>query len=92
SRFIVDIQAVPAVREYSHLPVVVDPSHATFKRKYVSPVARAAIAAGADGILVDVHPTPDKAAVDPLQALSYCAFENLMRELRGIAQVLGRAL
>jgi 3-deoxy-7-phosphoheptulonate synthase len=71
SRFIVDIQAIPAVKEYSHLPVIVDPSHSTFKRKYVAPVARAGIAAGADGIIIDVHPVPDKAAVDPLQALSY---------------------
>jgi 3-deoxy-7-phosphoheptulonate synthase len=92
SRFIVDIQAVPAVKEYSHLPVVVDPSHSTFKRDYVAPVARAAIAAGADGIIIDVHPTPERAAVDPLQALSYKAFGELMQELRGIALVLGRTL
>jgi len=92
SRFIVDIQAVPAVREYSHLPVIVDPSHSTFKRRYVAPVARAAIAAGADGIIIDVHPQPEKAAVDPLQALNYEAFDQLMTELRGIAAVLGRSL
>lgn len=92
SRFIVDIQAIPAVNEYSHLPVIVDPSHSTFKRKYVAPVARAAIAAGADGIIIDVHPVPEKAAVDPLQALSYDSFNALMRELRGIAQVVGRSL
>jgi 3-deoxy-7-phosphoheptulonate synthase len=92
SRFIVDIQVVPAVREYSHLPVIVDPSHSTFKRRYVAPVARAAIAAGADGIIIDVHPEPEKAAVDPLQALNYEAFGQLMIELRGIAAVLGRTL
>jgi 3-deoxy-7-phosphoheptulonate synthase len=92
SRFIVDIQAIPAVKEYSHLPVIVDPSHSTFKRKYVAPVARAGIAAGADGIIIDVHPVPDKAAVDPLQALSYESFDILMGELRGIAGVLRRAL
>ena len=92
SRFIVDIQAIPAVKEYSHLPVIVDPSHSTFKRKYVAPVARAAIAAGADGIIIDVHPVPEKAAVDPLQALSYDSFGGLMRELRGIASVIGRSL
>ncbi len=90
SRFIVDIQAVPAVKEYSHLPVIVDPSHSTFKRSYVAPVARAAIAAGADGIIIDVHPVPEKAAVDPLQALSYESFSGLMQELRGIARVMGR--
>lgn len=92
SRFIVDIQAIPAVKEYSHLPVIVDPSHSTFKRKYVAPVARAAVAAGADGILIDVHPVPEKAAVDPLQALSYEAFEKLMVELGVIAQVIGRSI
>jgi 3-deoxy-7-phosphoheptulonate synthase len=92
SRFIVDIQAIPAVKEYSHLPVIVDPSHATFKRKYVGPVARAAIAAGADGLIMDVHPVPEKAAVDPLQALSYESFGLLMQELRGIASILGRSI
>jgi len=92
SRFIVDLQVVPAVREYSHLPVLVDPSHATFRRRYVAPVARAGIAAGADGVLIDVHPTPDQAAVDPLQALDYEAFGKLMDQLRRIGQVLGRSL
>ncbi|MBI2880875.1 MAG: 3-deoxy-7-phosphoheptulonate synthase [Candidatus Tectomicrobia bacterium] len=92
SRFIVDIQAIPAVRAYSHLPIVVDPSHATFNREYVPPVARAAVAAGADGLIIEVHPVPEKAAVDPLQALSYEAFDRLMDELRGIAPVVGRTL
>lgn len=92
SRFIVDLQVVPAVREYSHLPVIVDPSHATFRRHYVAPIARAAIAVGADGIIVDVHPTPEQAAVDPLQALGYEAFGTLMDELRAIGRVLGRPL
>ncbi|OFW06386.1 MAG: 3-deoxy-7-phosphoheptulonate synthase [Acidobacteria bacterium RIFCSPLOWO2_02_FULL_68_18] len=92
SRFIVDIQAIPAVREYSHLPVLVDPSHSTFRRRYVAPIARAAIAAGADGLILDVHPDPERAAVDPLQALDYAAFGELMRELRGISSVMGRKL
>lgn len=90
SRFIVDLQVIPAVRQYSHLPVIVDPSHATFKREYVAPIALAAVAVGADGIIVDVHPTPEKAAVDPLQALSYDAFGRLMKKLDGIASVLER--
>ena len=92
SRFIVDLQVVPAVREFSHLPVIVDPSHSTFRRLYVAPIARAAIAAGADGIIIDVHPVPEKAAVDPLQALDYAAFGRLVHELRGISQVVGRTL
>jgi 3-deoxy-7-phosphoheptulonate synthase len=92
SRFIVDLQVIPAVREYSHLPVIVDPSHATFRRRYVAPIAKAGIAVGADGIIIDVHPTPEQAAVDPLQALDYDAFGTLMNELRGIGHVLGRGL
>jgi 3-deoxy-7-phosphoheptulonate synthase len=90
SRFIVDLQVVPAVREYSHLPVIVDPSHSTFKRKYVAPIARGAVAVGADGIIIDVHREPEKAAVDPLQALNYDAFGTLMGELRAIAAAVGR--
>lgn len=92
SRFIVDLQAVPAVQEYSHLPVLVDPSHSTFRRRYVAPVARAAVAVGADGIIIDVHPVPEQAAVDPLQALDYAAFGRLVGELRAIGRVVGRSL
>lgn len=92
SRFIVDLQVVPAAQEHTHLPILVDPSHATFRRRYVAPVARAALAIGADGLLLDVHPRPEEAAVDPLQALSYEAFEGLMRELEAIARAVGRRL
>jgi 3-deoxy-7-phosphoheptulonate synthase len=88
SRFIVDLQVVPAAREATHLPIIVDPSHSTFKRTFVAPVARAALAIGADGILLDVHPVPEKAAVDPLQALSYPAFGTLMRQLTAMKQAL----
>lgn len=90
SRFIVDIQAIPALHEYTHLPVIVDPSHATFRREYVQPIARAALAAGADGIIVDVHPDPTNAAVDPLQALSYTAFDELMGQLKAMAPIVER--
>jgi 3-deoxy-7-phosphoheptulonate synthase len=90
SRFIADLQVVPAIRDYSHLPVIVDPSHATFRREHVGPIARAAVAVGADGVMLDVHPTPELAAVDPLQALGYPAFEGLMAELRGIASAMGK--
>ena len=92
SRFLVDLEVVPAVREYSHLPILVDPSHATFKRSYIAPVAKAALAIGADGIMVDVHPTPEKAAVDPLQALGYSAFKELVQSLRKIAEAVGKSL
>ena len=92
SRFLVDLEVVLAAQEFSHLPVIVDPSHATFKRRYVSPVAKAALAIGADGIMVDVHPTPEKAAVDPLQALDYDAFKTLVRDLRSIGKAIGKKL
>jgi 3-deoxy-7-phosphoheptulonate synthase len=90
SRFIVDLQVVPAAHELTHLPVMVDPSHSTFRRSFVAPVSRAALAIGADGIILDVHPTPDQAAVDPLQALSYDAFGDLMTELRAIGAAMRR--
>ena len=92
SRFIVDLQVVPAAQEYTHLPIVVDPSHATFRRRYVAPVARAALAVGADGIMLDVHPIPEQAAVDPLQALNYADFDRLMRQLEALAPAVGRRL
>ena len=92
SRFIVDLQVIPAVREFTHLPVIVDPSHSTFRRRYVAAIARGAIAVGADGIIIDVHPTPEQAAVDPLQALDYQTFGRLMEDLAGIGKVLERTL
>lgn len=93
SRSILDIQAIPALKEYSpSVPVIVDPSHSTFKRSYVAAMSRAAIAAGADGLLVEVHPDPEKAWVDPLQSLNFSDFEKLMVEIEGIAKVLGRNL
>jgi 3-deoxy-7-phosphoheptulonate synthase len=92
SRFIVDLQVVPAAQEVTHLPILVDPSHSTFRRTFVAPVSRAALAIGADGIILDVHPTPEKAAVDPLQALSYAAFGDLMAELEAIGPALHRTV
>lgn len=93
SRAILDIQAIPALKEYApSIPVIADPSHSTFKRSYVSAMSRAAIAAGADGLLIEVHPTPEKAWVDPLQALDYDAFSELMKQLQGIAGIIGRSL
>jgi 3-deoxy-7-phosphoheptulonate synthase len=93
SRAIVDIQAILALQEYTpSVPVFVDPSHSTFRRRYVAGVSRAAIAAGADGILIEVHPEPEKAWVDPLQALDFKSFENLMKELVAIGKILGKSL
>ena len=88
SRFIVDLQVVPAAKERTHLPIIVDPSHSTFRRKYVAAIARAACAVGADGIIIDVHPTPSKAAVDPLQALNYKQFGKLVGDLKKIKEIV----
>jgi len=90
SRFLLDLQVVPAAQEMTHLPVVVDPSHATFWRPWVAPMALAGIAAGADGVMLEVHPDPDNAAVDPLQPIDFTAFESLMQRMRAVAQAVGR--
>ncbi len=92
SRFVVDLQVVLAAHEATHLPVIVDPSHSTFRRSFVAPVSRAALAIGADGIILDVHPVPEKAAVDPLQALSYERFGALMDQLRRVAAALDQSM
>ena len=88
SRCIVDLQVIPAAKEYTHLPIIVDPSHSTFRRKYVAAIARAACAVGADGIIIDVHPTPSKAVVDPLQALNYRQFGKLVCDLKKIKEIV----
>lgn len=93
SRAIMDIQAIPALKEYAPtVPVIVDPSHSTFRRSYVAPISRAGIAAGADGLLIEVHPDPENAWVDPLQALDFQAFAKLVREIEGIARVLNKSI
>jgi len=92
SRAVIDIQAICALNEYAPtVPVLVDPSHATFRRNYVASVSKAAIAGGADGLLIEVHPEPEKAWVDPLQALNYKDFGELMKELEKLTRVLGRS-
>ena len=87
-----DIAAVPAVHRLSHLPILVDPSRAASRRDQVAPIARAAVAAGADGLLLEVHHDPDHALVDGAQSLSLEQFEQLMGELRLIASAVGRRL
>ncbi len=89
-RFSLDISAVPVIKRNSHLPVIVDPSHSAGHYSLVPAVARAAIAAGADGILVEVHPSPKEALVDGLQSLTISDFTRLMEELRAIAKSIGR--
>ncbi len=87
-----DISAIPAIKSQSHLPVVVDPSHAAGVRAYVAPLSRAALAAGADGIIVEVHPRPEEAMSDGAQSLRPPQFKALMDELRAMASALGRTV
>ena len=90
TRNTIDINAVPVVKHETHLPILIDPSHGTGKREYVLPIARAAVAAGCDGIMVEVHPNPEEARSDGPQSLLPEQFENLVKELRVVAQAVGR--
>ncbi|MGB6692323.1 MAG: 3-deoxy-7-phosphoheptulonate synthase [Terracidiphilus sp.] len=92
TRNTMDISAIPVVKKLSHLPIVGDPSHGTGRRDMVAPMARAAVAAGADAILVEIHPNADKAASDAAQTLFLDQFDQLMTELRTIASAVGRSL
>jgi 3-deoxy-7-phosphoheptulonate synthase len=92
TRNTLDISAIPVVKTKSHLPVVADPSHGTGRRDQVLPMARAAVAAGADGLLIEVHNDPEKALSDGAQSLYPQQFDRLMGELRIIAPALGRSL
>lgn len=86
------LNVIPVIKKVSHLPIIADPSHATGRNDLVIPMSRAAIAVGADGLIVEVHPNPSKALVDGPQSLNFAQFEELMRECRPIAQVLGRKM
>ena len=92
TRNTLDLSAIPVVKKLSHLPIIVDPSHGTGRRDKVIPMARAAVAAGADGLLIEVHNDPDRALSDGAQSLFPEQFDRLMGELRVIAPVLGRTL
>jgi len=92
TRNTLDLSAVPVVREKSHLPIVVDPSHGTGIRNKVIPMARAAIAAGADGLLIETHPDPEHAKSDGPQSLYFDQFEELMRQISLIAVAIGRSV
>jgi 3-deoxy-7-phosphoheptulonate synthase len=91
TRNTMDISAIPVLRRLSHLPLIADPSHGTGKRDYVLPMARAAVAAGADGLLVEVHPDPDRALTDGAQTLGPDQFSDLMQQIRAVAAAIGRA-
>jgi len=86
SRFLIDLQVIPAAQELTHLPVVVDPSHATFWRPWVKPMSLASIASGADGVMLEVHPDPPNAAVDPLQPIDYKEFNEIMQRMDMVAK------
>ena len=86
SRFLLDLQVIPAAQELTHLPIVSDPSHATFWRPWVKPMALASVASGADGIMLEVHPDPDNAAVDPLQPINYADFSQLIVNMDAVAR------
>ena len=92
TRNTLDISAIPVVKKLSHLPVFVDPSHGTGRRDKVAPMARAAVAAGADGLIIEVHCDPDKALSDGAQSMYPAQFERLMAELRIIAPAIGRSI
>lgn len=87
-----DVSAIPVVQSLSHLPVIADPSHGTGRRDKVAPMARAAVAAGADGLIIEVHCDPDRAKSDGAQSMYPAQFERLMAELRIIAPAIGRSL
>jgi 3-deoxy-7-phosphoheptulonate synthase len=90
TRNTLDLSAIPALKKLSHLPVIVDPSHATGRWRLVSPMAKAAIAAGADGLLIEVHPDPKSSLSDGAQTLRLDTFAQLMKEIRPIIQAVGR--
>lgn len=92
TRNLFDLAAVPVVHGLSHLPILADPSHGTGHRDMVTPMARAAIAAGADGLLIEVHPDPERALSDGAQSLYPEQFAQMMREIRAIAQAIGRRI
>ena len=92
SRFMLDIQAIPAIKDYSCLPIISDPSHACFWHKWVEPLALGSLAAGAEGLMIEIHPDPRNAAVDPLQAINFDEFTNLVKKLREISKVLKKEI
>lgn len=87
-----DVSSIPIIEKVSHLPIIADPSHGTGKWYLVTPMALAAVAAGADGIMVEVHPNPDSALKDGAQSLTFDNFSSLMAQLKPIAEAVGRKL
>ncbi|HOL36067.1 MAG TPA: N-acetylneuraminate synthase family protein, partial [bacterium] len=92
TRNCLDLNAIPVLKKETHLPVFVDPSHGTGKRDLVIPMSRAAIAAGADGLVIEVHPKPEEALSDGFQSLTFEMFERLMKEIQPFAKIMGRTV
>ncbi|MBN2601222.1 MAG: 3-deoxy-7-phosphoheptulonate synthase [Candidatus Marinimicrobia bacterium] len=92
TRYTLDISSIPELKQQSHLPVLVDPSHASGRRDMIIPLSKASIAAGADGIMVEVHPFPDKALSDGYQSITFDHFSALMKEMETIAKAVGRSI
>jgi 3-deoxy-7-phosphoheptulonate synthase len=92
SRNTLDLSVIPPAKSLSHLPILVDPSHGTGKRAYVPPMALASLAAGADGLLLEIHPEPDRALSDGAQSLDFAGFDKLLESLKRLAAPLGRTL
>ena len=92
TRNTLDLSVVPSVKEHSHLPIIVDPSHGTGKRAYVPTMALASLAAGADGVMIEIHPDPDHALSDSAQTLSFDQFDTLLADLRRLAGHFGRTI
>ena len=84
-----DINAIPVIKQLSHLPIIADPSHATGKWEYVAAAARAAVAAGADGVILEVHPRPSEAMSDGVQSLKPEKYARLVQEMKAIAEAIG---
>jgi 3-deoxy-7-phosphoheptulonate synthase len=92
SRFLLDLQAIPAVKDNSCLPIISDPTHASFWHKWVRSLSLASLAVGAEGLMIETHPDPRNAAVDPLQAINFEEFSNLVDELRELGKVLNKKI
>ncbi len=92
SRFLLDLQVIPAAKEITHLPIISDPSHATFWSPWVESMTLASIAAGADGIMLEVHPDPKNSAVDPLQPINFEEFENLSKKMDLVSRSINKRI
>ena len=92
TRNTLDLQAIPVIKELTHLPIIIDPSHAGGKWWLVNPMAKAAVAAGCDGLMIEVHNNPEKALCDGPQSLKPAKFEQLMKEIKPIADAVGKEI